>query len=111
MTDKYPPSGVMFPVREKRSEKSPDFTGQVEIDETLYKAIGAALAAGDGYAKIYLAGWKRISRNGNEFLSIKASEWRERPAEGQKQERQAPRQAPKKHAAPSFDDLDDEIPF
>lgn len=50
-------SGVLFKVREKRSEKAPDYTGKVQVDGEEYR----------------LAGWIRTGKSGAKFLSLKVS--------------------------------------
>lgn len=50
--------GVLFPEKDKKSEKSPDYTGKVNVDGK----------------ELRLAGWKRQSKNGGVFLSIAVSE-------------------------------------
>ena len=47
--------GVLFPEKEKRSDNSPDYSGSCEIDGKQY----------------WLDGWKRLSRSGDPFLSIR----------------------------------------
>lgn len=47
-------SGALFPA-DKSSERAPDFTGTAEIEGVEYR----------------LAGWKRVSRNGKAFISLK----------------------------------------
>lgn len=70
--------GTLFPNTDKKSDKSPDYSGSVKIE-------------GKEYA---LAGWKKTSKNGRVFLSIKATfKDVDRP--------QPARQAP----------LDDDLPF
>lgn len=51
--------GVLFPSRDKKTERSPDFTGRATIDGVEYR----------------LAAWKRASRaTGKPFLSISFEE-------------------------------------
>jgi uncharacterized protein (DUF736 family) len=55
--------GVLFPNKEKKSEKSPDYSGSAEVNGVEYR----------------LAGWKRTSKSGLAFLSIAFSDKDERP--------------------------------
>lgn len=72
-------SGVLFVETDKKSEKHPDYRGTLNVDGKEYE----------------LAGWKRESKNGRTFLSLKISE----PYK-------------KKNAEPTVEvDLGDEIPF
>jgi uncharacterized protein (DUF736 family) len=49
-------SGVLFPQRDKKSDRSPDFTGRCTIDGIEYR----------------MAGWKRASKSsGTPFISLK----------------------------------------
>ena len=49
--------GVLFREQNKKSEKSPDFTGHLTIEGVRYR----------------LAGWTREGRDGKKFLSIAAT--------------------------------------
>lgn len=49
-------SGLLFPEREKKSDRSPDYTGKATIDGVEYR----------------LAGWKKTGQRGP-FLSLKFS--------------------------------------
>lgn len=51
-------SGALFVKKNKKSEKSPDYDGKINVE-------------GKDWA---IAGWKRTSKNGNTFLSLKVSE-------------------------------------
>ena len=55
--------GALFVNKEKKSEKSPDYTGSCEIGGVEYR----------------LAGWKRTSKAGLAYLSIAFSDKDERP--------------------------------
>jgi len=50
--------GVLFKAQEKKSEKSPDYTGKINVD---------------GVDKD-LSGWIKKSKNGNTFLSLSVKE-------------------------------------
>ena len=67
MADKiYYNSGIMNVVRDKKSEKAPDYRINLTLDADTLDAI---VAAG---GKLQLAGWKREGRTG-EFVSFVAS--------------------------------------
>jgi hypothetical protein len=95
----YPNSGALF-MRDKKSEKSPDWGGEITMEVALLKKL-IEESDGDG-VKIKLSGWVRQGNRG-EFISVKYDDFK--PAN---QERQfsAPRPAP---APVLFDD--DSIPF
>lgn len=54
-------SGVLFRVKEKQSDKHPDFDGNIVIHGE----------------KFYLSAWLNESKNGVKYLALKASEPRE----------------------------------
>ena len=60
--------GVLFREQNKKSEKSPDFTGHLTIDGVRYR----------------FAGWTREGKEGRKFLSLAASlpeEQRQQPSQ------------------------------
>ena len=67
---------------DKRTEKSPDVTGSIEVLATDVDALINYLQTaereedyrGDEVVKLRLAGWNRMSRAGKPFLSGKLSE-------------------------------------
>jgi hypothetical protein len=57
-------AGTLFKQRERRSEKSPDFTGRITIGGRTYR----------------LSGWKRTTKDGGEtYLSLAVRELDARP--------------------------------
>ena len=90
-------------MRDKKSEKSPEWGGEITMEASLLKKL---IEESDGDSvKIKLSGWVRQGNRG-EFISVKYDDFK--PAN---QERQfsAPRQAPK--PPQTFDDDDSQIPF
>lgn len=71
MALQYGPGGVLFPNDQKKSDKAPDFSGSVELDETTLAELQSQLAA-NPHAKFDIAGWRKQS-NGREFISLKIS--------------------------------------
>jgi predicted RNA-binding protein with RPS1 domain len=65
MEKNYPNSGVLFSQKVKKSLKAPDYSGNIVIDVKDF-------VEENGQIKIRLAGWKKVSKNGNTFLSLKA---------------------------------------
>lgn len=59
-------TGVLFPVENKKTDKHPNLTGNVVINNE----------------KFYLSAWTNISKNGKKYISLKAN------AEQKKQEPQ-----------------------
>lgn len=97
MTTEFKPrkdSGSLRATTSKRSEKSPDYWGDIAIDlrdQTNLKVV-------DGLTVIRVNGWKKTDRSGKTFLSLAVDRF-------VPQNRSAP--AP----APQNDDLDGDIPF
>jgi uncharacterized protein (DUF736 family) len=51
-------SGTLFPAEDKKTEKSPDFTGKLNVEGKEYR----------------ISGWKKTSKAGKKFLSLSVSE-------------------------------------
>jgi hypothetical protein len=87
-----PKKGYLCRIKDKRSDKSPDFEGSIPIDDKTYK----------------LAGWVRVSKAGNKYLSLSArldtSQDQDRP----QTQVTSPSSAPK--AEPQDEQLE-ELPF
>ncbi len=97
----YPASGVLFSNDRKQSERQPDYTGSIEIDQETVLDLYNQLNSGVANPKANLAGWRKTSKGGKNFLSLKAGILRERQDQGGYQRR---------NSAPA-QTLDDEIPF
>ena len=50
-------TGVLFPVENKKTDKHPNLTGNVVINNE----------------KFYLSAWTNISKNGKKYISLKAN--------------------------------------
>lgn len=75
----YVNNGTLFSNSVKKSEKSPDYSGDITLDLS-------ALGIGTGTHKIQLAGWKKISSKTNKsFLSLRAS-MRDKPEDNKQTE-------------------------
>lgn len=70
--DKKLDTGALFREENKKSDKSPDFTGTVTISRELAKA---ALESWNGEVRV--AGWKNTSKTGTAYISLKLSEKRQ----------------------------------
>ena len=97
----YPASGVLFANDRKQNDKQPDYTGNLEIDVETVRDLYQQMQNGGDHPKVNLAGWRKTSKNGKTFLSVKASVLRER-----QQNSGSSYQAP-----PQNNNIDDEIPF
>lgn len=76
--------GALFRVKEKRSENSPDYTGNITINGVEYS----------------LSGWKKTSRNNEQYLSIAAKV----------KDNNAPRNGPGNNP-PTRNNFNDDMPF
>ena len=83
----YPNSGALF-MRDKKSEKSPEWGGDITMEASLLKKL-IEESDGDG-VKIKLSGWVRQGNRG-EFISIKYDDFK--PI-SQDRQFNAPRPAP-----------------
>ena len=89
----------LFPTQEKRSERSPDYSGSIEIPVADIDALVAHLGTqpeanwrDEDVIKLRIAGWKATSKGGKSYLNGKISI--------PQQQQQAP-----------ADDIDEEVPF
>ena len=73
-----PNTGILFPNETKKAENHPDFRGSVDVDRNLL--IDLLKKHQSGPIKVALAGWKKTSQGGNDFVSLSASEPYEKPA-------------------------------
>lgn len=90
-------SGVLFHARQKKSDKSPDMTGDILINGKTY----------------WLSGWWKKGPNA-EFLSVAIGDEKQERQEGQPQPRQNVQRATKavhKAADEAAPVEDDEVPF
>ena len=64
----YPNTGALMPSTVRKSEKSPDFWGEIKLDRSYVKNL---LDTIDGdIIPVKLSAWKRESKAGNRFLSL-----------------------------------------
>jgi len=97
----YTNTGALFTNSYKKSDKQPDFKGNITLERSLIKQLLSD--SDDENIKINLSGWNRQGRNGD-FVSLAYDAYK-KPDEA----------APAKYAAPkpkqqeSFDDSD--VPF
>lgn len=87
--EQKPNTGTLFVSKTKKSEKSPDFYGDILVRLSDFDLSGDTV-------KIRISGWKKQARNGSNLLSLAIS-----PSEERKEV-----QAPK-----SLDDIDEDLPF
>ena len=77
MTD-YPPGGVLFSNKRKKTETQPDFTGDLELSDEVVSDLVSQMERGVKKPKIALAGWKKVSKKGLHFVSLRGSVFKDR---------------------------------
>jgi|TARA_B100001057_G_scaffold443855_1_gene480318 hypothetical protein len=74
MENTYPPSGTLFMTRKKRSERSPDYTGQFEISHDVVEDLAKQMKDGVTKPIFSIVGWKKYSeKTGTSFLSLRGN--------------------------------------
>jgi uncharacterized protein (DUF736 family) len=82
MTTEFTAKFSLFPAKERKSEKSPDSTGSIEIPASELPALIRYLQdpanaqddwQGNPAIKIRLAGWNATSKNGLQYVNGKVS--------------------------------------
>ena len=105
----YGATGALFIAKQRKSEKSPDYNGLLELDMEVVDDLIAQKREGIHQPKVNLVDWKKVAKSGNAYLRIIANVEKERleASESGDQGYQKPRQEPNS----SNNTLDDEIPF
>ena len=73
-----PNTGSVFINRDKKAENHPDMKGLIHVDRNLL--IDLLTKNKEGMIKLQLAGWKRNTKSGEDYLSLGVSEPYEKPA-------------------------------
>jgi len=71
MSGTYPPGGALFTNQRKTNDKQPDYRGNLEISVDLLKLMVEQHKGGEKI-NMDIAGWKKTSKSGTTFLSLKA---------------------------------------
>ena len=71
MSGTYPPGGALFTNQRKTSDKHPDYRGNLEISVDLLKIL-VEQHKGSEKINMDLVGWKKVSKSGSSFLSLRA---------------------------------------
>jgi hypothetical protein len=77
-----PNSGSLMASKSKKTEKSPDYWGDITLDVS-------KLGLPNGKGKVRISGWKRQSKTGSTFLSLQLAPMQEQqdfPKENKKEE-------------------------
>ena len=91
----YGPSGALFPAKQKKSDKSPDFTGKLELSNEVVNDLISQMERGVDKPVISIVGWRKTSKAGNNFVSLVGNVFKEMEDNLQPQPKQ----------------INDEIPF
>lgn len=84
----YTNTGALFPNSYKKSEKQPDFKGNITLERSLLKQLLSE--SNDENVKINLSGWNRQGRNGD-FVSLAYDAYKKPEETSAPKYREAPR--------------------
>ena len=74
METDYPPSGTLFEAKVRKSDRSPDYTGQLELAPEVVEDLVKQIKDGKRKPKLNIIGWKKISgKSGKPFLSLRGN--------------------------------------
>ncbi len=74
METDYPPSGTLFEAKVRKSDRSPDYTGQLELPKEVVDDLVKQIKDGRTKPKLSIIGWKKISgKSGKPFLSLRGN--------------------------------------
>lgn len=96
------PGGALFKNNKKTSDRHPDLTGFVELNQEAAQSIMDQLNRGVQYPKLEISAWTKVSQKGNKFISMSAKKPWEKTNQDSR-DFQAP--------SPQHNDMDDSIPF
>jgi hypothetical protein len=81
----YPNTGMLMPSTVRKSEKSPDFWGELKLDRAYLKDLINNI---DGdVIPVKLSAWKRESKAGNRFLSLAVDTYKKEGVAPKKEEK------------------------
>ena len=69
-----PNTGSLFRNPRKERDTHPDYRGDLYIENALLKMLVAEHTTHSGLVKVSISGWKSQTKDGQTYLSIKASE-------------------------------------
>jgi len=74
METDYPPSGTLFEAKVRKSDRSPDYTWQLELPKEVVDDLVKQIKDGRTKPKLSIIGWKKISgKSGKPFLSLRGN--------------------------------------
>ena len=103
--NQYPATGGLFAQKDKRSDKSPDYSGMLSLEMEVVEDLIKQKEEGISQPKLNLVGWKKLSKAGSPYLRIIGNIERDR----QDKSDFKPQQNQQQNS--SSNELDDEIPF
>ena len=74
----YPASGAFFPNDRKQNPNQPDYTGNLTLEHEVVHDLMKQIEEGVEHPKLDLAGWKKVSKAGRTFLSVRGNKMRDR---------------------------------
>ena len=81
----YPNTGALMPSTVRKSDKAPDFWGDIKFDRSYLKTL---INDTDGdVITVKLSAWKRESKAGNRFLSLAVNTYEQKTAKPQAKEK------------------------
>lgn len=112
----FPASGALFVNARKTSATQPDYTGNLELEHDVIRDLMAQVEEGVEHPRVDIACWKKVSKAGKSFMSLRGNIIRDRQEGGGYQPQAS--QAPSGYRKPTADavgssakSIDDEIPF
>ena len=80
----YPNTGMLMPSTVRKSEKAPDFWGDIKFERAYLRSL---LDETDGdVIQVKLSAWKRESKAGNRFLSLAVDTYKKESAPKQEKD-------------------------
>jgi len=110
----WPPGGALFTNTKKKSDRAPDFNGNIQFSQELIDYLVAMIEEDpDEYPKLEISGWRKKSKSGTPWTSLAASNPYEHREEFQRRQARPTKgnRGPVSNEPSMFDVDDDEIPF
>ena len=75
---KKPGTGAIFPTKEKRSDKTPDYSGTIDLDDTILNSLLSEYKK-SGAVRLRVSAWKNVSQDYGTWLKLWVSKDEPRP--------------------------------